>query len=164
MPYFFSSTPGNDEKLVRIVRQHWIKYVFLIFVYLVLLSLSVGMFVAAGVTAYHTQWVSFVLFTAALVLFLFAHHWFFVTLLCEMAVHIAITNHRVVWVRDKLFLDEHMTEYAFTIMETVEARKHGLLQTILRYGTLQFETGPDITLVPHPISVAKDIEQAMGMR
>ena len=86
----------------------------------------------------------------------------FVTLLCEMAVHIAITNHRVVWVRDKVILDEHTTEYAFTIMETVEARKHGLLQTILRYGTLQFETGPDITLVPHPISVAKDIEQAMG--
>lgn len=163
MTYFFASSP-NGEKIIRVVHQHWIKYIFLFFVYSVLLLVSGALFFVAGLTAYHSAWIPYASFFAGLSLFLFAHHWFFVTLLCELSVHIIITNQRVIWIRDKLFLEEKMTEYAFTIMETVEAQKHGLLQTVLRYGTLKFETGPDITLVPHPIHVAKDIEQAMGMR
>lgn len=156
--------PANGETLIRILSQHWIKYVFPVFVYCVLFAVSLLLFALAGLTADDAAWLSHLAYIAALALFLVTHHWFFLMLLCESAAHIVVTNHRVVWMHERLFVDEQMREYAFDKMKTVEARKRGVLQTVLRYGTLQFESGLDIPLVPHPNNVAKDIEQAMGLR
>lgn len=157
-------TSIKGEKLIRIIGQHWIKYIFPVFVYLVLLSVSMLLFILAGTTAHHSMALSHLSFIVALILFLTTHHWFFLFLLCESAAHIIITNRRIVWMHDRLFLDEQMVEYAFDKMKTVGSHKHGILQTILRYGTLQFESGADIPLIPHPNSIAKDIEQAMGLK
>ncbi|OGJ56952.1 hypothetical protein A3H22_04455 [Candidatus Peribacteria bacterium RIFCSPLOWO2_12_FULL_55_15] len=158
------SASTNGEKLIRIVNQHWIKYVIPVFIYVVLLSVCLLLFILAGMTTHHSMWISHLSFVVALICFLVTHHWFFLTLVCESATHVVVTNHRVVWMHDLLFVDEQMMEYAFDKMNTVEARKHGVLQTILRYGTLQFESGTDVPLVPHPNSVIKDIEQAMGLK
>jgi len=159
-----SGPSSSNEKLIGIVSQHWIKYLFPVFLYVILLSVSILLFVLAGITAHHTMWLSHTAFIIALLLFLFTHHWFFIMLLCESSSHIVITDHRVVWLHDRLFIDEHMMEYAYEKMKTVEASKHGLLQTILRYGSLKFEGGTGIPLVPHPNRVIKDIEQAMGLK
>ncbi len=153
----------NGERLIRIMSQHWIKYVFPVFIYTMILLVSILLFILAGVTAHHSMWLSHVSFFAALILFLVNHHWFFLTLLSESATRIIVTNHRVVWMRDKIFLDEQMMEYAFDKMKTVSMHKHGILQTVLRYGELEFESGAILPLVPHPGSVTKDIQQAMGM-
>lgn len=153
----------KGEKLIRIVNQHWIKYVFPAFVYLMLFTVSMLLFVLAGVTAHHSMWLSHITFAIALILFLGTHHWFFLVLLCESASHIMVTNNRVIWMHDRLFLDEQMSEYAFHKMKSVDATKKGMLQTVLRYGSLRFENGAKIPLVPHPNRIAKDIEQAMGL-
>lgn len=155
-------TPSG-ERLIRIRSQHWVKYVFPAFVYTILITVSVLLFVLAGITAHHSMWLSHASFIAALLLSLGTHHWFFLLLLSESSAHIIVTNHRVIMMRDRMLLDEEMNEYAFDKMKTVAARKDGFLQTILRYGSLQFESGPDVRYVPHPNSVARDIEQAMGM-
>lgn len=159
-----SASSGNGERMIRSVSEHWIKYVFPVFLYSVLLAVSMFLFVFAGMTAHHSMWLSHASFVGALLLFLIAHHWFFTRLLGESMTHIVITNHRVVRIHESLFLREEMSEYAFDKMKTVEANKKGILQNILRYGSLTFETGPDVCLVPHPNSVAKDIEQAMGLK
>ena len=39
----------------------------------------------------------------------------------------------------------------------------GDLQSVLNYGTLEFEGKAKITRVPHPGTLAREIEQAMGM-
>ena len=152
------------ERLIRITRQHWVRYVFSVFVYLLLASISLLLFVLAGLSAHHYVWLSQTTFAAALTLFLVTHHWFFLMLVREASSYVVLTNRRVVWIRDSLFLTEDMAEFAFERMTTVEAHKQGILQTVLRYGTLRFEGRASIPLVPHPNSVAKDIEQAMGMR
>ena len=154
---------NNGEHLIRIKSQHWIKYIFPAFVYLVLTVVSVLLFVLSGITVHHSMWLSHLAFVAALLLFLGTHHWFFLLLLSESSAHIIVTNHRVIMIRDRMLLDEEMNEYAFDKMKTVAAHKDGFWQTILRYGSLQFESGPDVRYVPHPNSVARDIEQAMGM-
>jgi len=159
-----TSSSDSGEKIIRVVSEHWIKYVLLCFICIVLLSASALLFLLAGYTAHHNMWLSHVSFVVALLLFLVTHHWFFLSLLGESTAHIVVTNRRVIWMRERLFLHEQMMEYAYEKMKTVEAYKEGILQTILRYGSLKFESGAGIPLVPHPNSVAKDIEQAMGMR
>lgn len=155
---------SNGEKVIRIVGEHWIKYVFPVFVYAVLAAVSLLLFVLAGLTAHHSMWLSHTSFIAALLLFLVAHHWFFTQLLSETMTHIVVTTHRVIWIHESLFYREQIAEYAFDKMKTVEAKKEGLLQNVLRYGSLKFESGADVRLVPHPNSVAKAIEQAMGLK
>ncbi len=137
-----SSAPG--EKLLYLTDEHWVKYVPVTLVYLALTSISLLLF-------------------AALLLFLFTHHWFFVMLLSEASSCIIVTNHRVIRLHDVLFIREEMHEFAFEKMKTVEARKRGLLQNIFRYGSLKFESGAQITQVPHPNRVARAVEQAMGL-
>jgi hypothetical protein len=48
-------------------------------------------------------------------------------------------------------------------MKTIEAHKNNILQTVLNYGTLEFEGKGKMTRIPHPGSLAMQIEQAMGM-
>ncbi len=107
---------------------------------------------------------SLTIFLAAFLLFSFAHHWFFLRLLSEAADSIIITNCRSIHFHTHLFFYSDMRENSFDKMRTVEAVKHGFLQNVLNYGTLRFQGGDDISLVPHPQSVARAIEQAMGRR
>lgn len=156
--------PSGGEQVIRVVSEHWIKYVFPSFVYIVLAGVSILLFSLAGLTAHHSMWLSHLAFVSALMLFFFAHHWFFTKLLGESLAHIVVTNRRVVWIHETIFSREHMAEYAFDKMKTVAANKKGILQNVLRYGSIKFESGPDILFVPHPNSLARDIEQAMGLR
>lgn len=153
----------DGEKLILILHEHWVKYVRLILVYILLLVSSVVLFYFAGVSAYHVEWLSQGLLLFAVFLFLFNHHWFFMSVLSQAENHILITSRRVIWIRNRLFIDEEMLEYAFDKMKFVESKKTTILQYIFQYGTLEFESGKPIPYVPHPNSVVRDIEQAMGM-
>jgi hypothetical protein len=150
------------EKLIRISPEHWIKYVFPAFVYLVLMVACISIFLFAGWVTYHQPQLSYVIYLGAFLLFFVVHHWFFIWLLGETMTHIVVTNQRVVHMHESLFTSEKMSEYAFEKMKTVGSYKKGFLQTLFRYGSIRFESGNDIKLVPHPGSIVKEIEQAMG--
>jgi hypothetical protein len=154
---------ANGESLVLIVHEHWVKYVRPSLVYILLLSVNALLFYLAGLSAYHynilTQWT----LIAAILLLLITHHWFFMAILSQAENHIIVTSNRVIWIRHRLFFDEEMHEYAFEKMKTVEARKKNFIEYLFQYGTIEFESGAPITFVPHPNSVARAIEQAMGM-
>jgi hypothetical protein len=157
-----TTPPKVGEELIRMSSEHWMKYVRPLFVYFLLCGMSLLLFVLAGVTAYHQIWISYATFLAALLVFMFAHHWLFVLVLGESMSHILVTNHRLIRIHESLFRDGEILEVSFDKMKTVEAKTHGLLQSLLRYGTLKFESGAKLSYVPHPGSVARDIEQAMG--
>lgn len=158
-----TATPTpSGETLIRRSGEHWVKYVVPVTVYLLLSAVAAGLLLLAGVSAYHQAGVSYVTFLAGVILALGTHHWFFVFLLGESMTQIFVTNHRLIRMHESLFRQEELMEVSFEKMKTVEAHKQGLMQTLLRYGTLKFESGARIRLVPHPNSFAKDIEQAMG--
>lgn len=160
-----ATPPSNGERLLRVVPEHWIQFVIPSIAYTLLLGISVLLFLLASISAHHDMWLSHVAFFSALVLFLADHHWFFFFLLGQGNSTILVTNRRVIHLREQLFVTDSMREVSFDKMKSVEAMKRGLLQNILRYGSIRFEgTNFVISHVPHPNSVARDIEQAMGLR
>ncbi len=159
-----STTNPTGEHLIRIIGEHWIRFVYPVFVYVLLLSISLLLFVLAGFSAEHVMWLSHITFVAGLVLLLLTHHWFFLRLLSEAIDCIVLTNQRSIHFDTHLLFHDDMQENSFDKMRTVEAYHKGLLQNIFHYGTLRFQGGTDIPMVPHPHRVAKEIEQAMGRK
>lgn len=157
-------SPDDGERLICIIHEHWIKYVFPIFVYTTLMGVSLLLFLFAGLSVHHNMWLSHVTFIAAFLLMLLTHHWFFRRLLGEAIDCIVITSQRSIHFETQLLFHDEMRENSFDKMRTVEASKEGLLQNIFHYGTIRLQGGVDIHLVPHPHRIAKDIEQAMGRR
>lgn len=155
---------GSRERVIRTTAEHWIRFLLPTFVYLLLLGISVLLFLLAGMSAHHEMWLSHVSLITGLLLMLLSHHWFFLRLLGESIDCIIITNQRSIHFDTHLFFHDNIRENSFDKMRTVEAYHDGFLQNILHYGTLRFQGGVDIPLVPHPHTVAKEIEQAMGRR
>lgn len=155
---------SGSEHLIRSFPAHWIRFVKPAIIWVLLTGASVLLYLLAGIAAHHYPVITDVSFVAALALMIFTTHWFFFVLLSESASFIAVTNKRIIWVEEKLFLEDRMVEVSFERTNTVDVEKQGMLQNLLRYGTLRFETGMRIPYVPHPNSVARDLEQAVGLR
>lgn len=156
------AAPAHIEEVIDLIHEHWVKYVVPVIVYVLMVGISLLMFYVAGYWAYQYELLSGGTYLLALILLLLTHHWFFAMLLSKATEHIIVTTHRVIHVRSHLFFFEDMNEVAFDKMKTVEARKQGLIQNVLRYGELVFEKSFTIKRVPHPNRVTRDIEQAMG--
>ncbi len=153
----------KEEKLVRIVGEHWMKYVGPLVITLLFTAGS-----AALIVFYYFSPVSFPLFMNgvylfALVLFFFVYHWFFLFLFSDANSQIILTTRRVIYIHHTLFFDETMEEIAYKEVKSVRAETKGLLHNVLKYGNVIFEPGPHIIMVSHPNSMVKDVEQLMGM-
>lgn len=144
--------------------QHWVVYVVPCAIYgaLFLFSLFFLFIAASLVTHAAVLWTSS--FLVSFLLLLIAIHGFFITLLSESTSSIIITNKRVVSFHGTVPFRDDLLEISFEKLKTVEARRRGLLQNLLNYGSLHFEKYASVDAVPHPASVARDIYQAMGLQ
>lgn len=161
----------EGERLIDAFSTHWIKYIGPGILYVLLTGTSVLLFSLAGASAHSAEGLSHVTFFAALILMLVVHHWFFHSVMSEGMVDIIITNKRIISMRDCLFFCEDMHEVHIERIRAVEAQEHGLLQNILRYGNLWFDTGGSgmdktatIERVPHPHTRAKTIMSMLAMK
>lgn len=152
----------QGERLVHIAKEHWIKFVLPVLVTLLLVSISILLFFLAGLSAHHYTWLSNITFVMAVILFFVAHHWFFMFLLSEALDRIIITNRRLLRMQFRLIIQEDILEVSFEKMKTVDAIKSGMLQNLLHYGTIVFESKlASIPFVSHPNRVAQVIQHAM---
>jgi hypothetical protein len=158
-----SPVPPSQEQLLRVLHEHWVKYIVPFFVAILLFGLSGLLFILAALSNHHSNVLAALAYMGSLSLLIFALHWFFIFLLSEASAHIIITNHRVVHLRARLFVRDDILNISYEKMKHIRAEKRGLLQNILRYGSLNFEGGATVHLVPHPNKAARDIEQAMGL-
>ena len=152
-----------NERLLSISSEHWIKYVFPSILYILLSGLCLLPLYLAMVTPAAAPALFQFLVLIGLLLLFCVHHWFFWFLLAESQACIIVTSKRVVYLHSGLLWNEEMIEVAYEKMKTVEAHKKTLLQSILNFGTLQFEPIVKIHRVPHPGTLARQIEQTMGM-
>ena len=160
-----STNTEYGERVVKVTDEHWVKYVLPAVIALFLFAIAFLLFVLAGISAHHYMWLSHGTYLTALLLFLITLHWFFMTLLSESLDKIIITNRRLLRVQYRLIFHEDILEVSFEKMKTVDAQKHGLMQNLLHYGTLYFETKlAAVPLVPHPNRIAKIIQEAMQMQ
>ena len=157
-------TPASPERVIAVVPEHWVRYVRLVSV-IVLVGLGdLALFLLAGVFAIHNAALSNGLFMAAVLLLLLLHHWSFAALGSETVRSIIITNRRVVHYGVRLLFYEELKEIAFEKMKSVDAVMKGFWQNLLRYGSLEFEEKTVVHDVPHPTRVVRIIEQAQGLR
>ncbi len=157
--------PANEhgERLVDITYEHWVRFVGPILLGAALLGISALLYVLAGITAHHSMWLSHMALVAGMLLFTFTLHWFFMVLLGDALDCILITNKRLLRLQYIPLFHEDILEISFEKMKTVEARKIGVLQNILRYGTLYFETRlASVPYVSHPNAVARTIQETMS--
>lgn len=163
--------PAEPERIVRAFSTHWVKYVTPV---MVLIMLTIGITSIFFLTFALRQSVPLVsqgLFLAGVLLVTLVHHWFFHKILSEAMEDIIITTRRIIWIKEALYQTDDMRQIPLDKIQGVETKKHGLSQTILQYGTLWFDTGGTVTsdenaimdLVPHPNSVARDINQLLKL-
>ena len=163
--------PQTDEYLVYAISEHWIKYAVPVVLYAVLTPLSIGMLALAGATAHRNDVVSFSSHFIGLAMLLLTHHWFFHRILSESIIDIIVTTKRIIYLEDSLFLSYTKHDIALERIRAVEARENGIVQNILSYGDLWFDTGgSDITggtvihYVPHPHTQEKQIMKLLEMK
>lgn len=152
----------HGERLVAVAHGHWIRFVGPCLLASALLGISALLYVLAGISAHHYMWLSHVTLLAGMLIFTFTVHWFFMFLLGNALDCILITNKRLLWMQYSPLFREDILEISFEKMKTVDVRKVGLLQNLLRYGTLYFETKlASVPYVAHPNNVAKIIQETM---
>lgn len=155
----------DGEHLVHVINEHWVKYIIPVLIAVFLFAVGILLFVLAGITAHHNMWLSHGAYVAALIVFLATTHWLFMMILSETLERIIITNRRLMRMHYKMLFDEDVLEISFQKMKTVDSKKHGLIQNILQYGTIYFETKlAAIPFVPHPNRVAGIIQEAMNQK
>lgn len=166
-------TPLNDgnERIVRVFSTHWVKYIQPVSIFAVVMISSITV-VSSAYFMKETLPTFAVGFCIAGIMFIsLAHHWFFHRLLSEAMEDVIITTKRIIWLKESLYQTDDMRQIPLENIQGVEAKKSGFSQTVLRYGTVWFDTGGTITTdenatltrVPHPNQVARDINQLLGI-
>jgi len=130
------------------------------------------MLIAAGMAASSSALLSKILLFLGLILTYLSLHWYFHKLLSEAMEDIVITTKRIIWIKEALFTVDEMRQIPLGNIQGVEARKHGILQTVLGYGTLWLDTGGTTTAdanaqidqVPHPNRVAGEINKLLRLK
>ena len=161
-----------DEEIVRAFSTHWIKYVAPTCAFSIVIAASSAMLIAAGLTSSSAPLFSQVLLFLGMILTYLSLHWFFHKLLSEAMEDIVITSKRIIWIKEALFTVDEMRQIPLDKIQGVEARKHGLLQTVLGYGNLWLDTGGTdtsdinaiIDQVPHPNRVAGEINKLLRLK
>ncbi len=155
---------NRPEHLIRIVDEHWMIYLRPIFFSSIVLIAGLLSLVFSFLTVFHSGWMYLSSYIFGVACLLLSFHGLFVILMSESLSQIVITSKRVLHFSNSIPFGEGIAEASFEKMKSVEVEKHGLLQSVLNYGSLNFERGKMIIhFVPHPNSVARDIYQAMGM-
>ncbi len=159
------SSSEKNERLIRVVNEHWMAYVVPVSICFLMFTFSIGLFLLAGSSVYHSEWIWHFSFVTGSLLLLSSLHGLFLIFLNESVSQILVTNRRVIRFHSAIPFSDSMLEVTFEKMKTVESKKRGILRSLLNFGSLHFEREQTvIDYVPHPNTVVRDIEQAMGMR
>src|SRR5690606_9948235 len=142
---------------------HWVRYVAPVSAFLILIVISMLLFYMAGVSADRQSIASDALFLLGTVMLLTTFHGIFHLLFSRYLAQIIVTNKRVIKLEQRLLLQDEMMEIPLEKVRSVSAEKHGVMQSILRYGTIVLDAHR-ITYVPHPHAVARDIAHVLEMK
>lgn len=107
---------------------------------------------------------AYIVFFTGFAIVLCTYHALFHTLLSAYATVIILTTKRVVHFRQQLFFVDDREEIQLERMHTVQARQRGLLQSLLHYGSIWFDSMEHLSHIAHPHRTAKEIARVLGMK
>lgn len=158
---------NKDERIIYILRHHWIVYVF---PGLVALLLAVIPFFVAGFLAN----TSFVIGANATVLaltsiFLSMYYlgtWLFLFTTFHHA-HLdtwIVTSHRIIYIEQRQLFSRTVSEQPLSRVQDVTSEVHGVFSTLLGYGDIIVQTAGAVpkfkfTTIPNPADVSRTIFQ-----
>lgn len=140
-----NDSPEKDfraEKLHHATYCHWIRYVQPAAVCIILGAIGVVFAVLASMAVPEALLLAQFLYGVGTLLLLFAYHKFFHTFLSEKLRCILLTNKRVIYFDNHLFLAENEHEIPLRRITDVSIEKIGLMSNLLNYGTLCFDASP----------------------
>lgn len=154
---------AENERLVRAMHKHWMAYMPLAAV-IFPLAIVTGL-LWAGLAQPASSWFGTASLVASMMLSIITLHWFFHGLLSLHLEDIFITDRRILALSSRLLLRDEMHEILLGEIKAVQVLKRGMLQNLLDYGHLWFDTGGSaaddtrqiISHVPHPYHWAKEI-------
>ena len=149
------------ERVEMVVRRHWMAYLILG------LFLWMGVFITITLYAFFgaAWWINLlnVCFWLIYSIFLYVQ-W----LNQELDLYV-ITNHRIIWVEQKSFLDRTVSEADLADIQEVNSATKGFFANIFNYGTLSIQTSWNRTtlsmsLVPDVINKWRKVLNLVNIR
>lgn len=164
-----SSRAGDNEVLLWHTSRHFVRYIAPVTV-AVLLSVVATLLFWMSVASRDASLAAAQAFCLAAVgVLAVLNHLFFHYVLSESICDIILTKKRVVYITHRLWLSDLMHDIALHQVKAVEAHQTGIVQHLLDYGEIWFDTGGSaagesnqtIAYVPKPQKWATEISRAM---
>ncbi len=151
---------GAGERLLRRSHGHWIRHLLPMFIALLLATTAATMLWSAASLAPNDPVSARSFLLVGLLLGLAVLHWFFHLFLSDSVSEVFLTNKRILRFTCRLWLLDDLDETVLARIKVVEIQRRGILQQLLDYGELRFDTSDSrgIALIPHPKTWAADIE------
>lgn len=152
------------ERVVDTFNTHWIKYVPIVSVFTLIITVAMLLSISSGMNVLDTnELMPKVVFLIGNISALLVMHWFFHRAMSQSLEDIIITNRRFIYLEAHLWAKDEMHEISLNQIKAVESQKRGLIENIFRFGHLSFDTGgSDMSTrtffrIPHPDRKAKII-------
>lgn len=146
----------ENEEVLTVFDTHWIKYCVPIIVWIALMVCSVLLLISAGGGVFTGTLLQKVLFASGFLLGTVSIHWFFHRVMSVSMEDIVITKQRFIYLESSLWSLEESHEINLSQVKAVDSKKRGVLQNVLRYGSVSFDTGGSdmnrriFDRIPHP--------------
>lgn len=141
------------EQIKKVIRKHWIVYFFILFYFIIWLSVTIWL-----LSFSQSPWIYFVLiiFWQIFVVFLYME-W----LNYELDIFV-VTDSRIIWLHQLSFLDRTISECNLWQVQEVQASTKWLLSNLLNYWRLTIQTAGNASnffkpYSPDVINVSREI-------
>lgn len=156
-------TSADGETAVLLIHEHWTRFLpptFLILLSWVIYALC-GILAAFVTTQNHALSLWFLV--GGHVILLLFHHTAFYRYLSISTHQFLLTNRRILGSEQSLWLSDDTLDIPLYRIRSIEAKKEGILQHILGYGTLVLNRGelPSLRSIPHPDAVHDRIAEQL---
>lgn len=160
-------TIGKDERLIAQSHHHWMKFTPSICVYVFLMILSIITLVYVPSLRQSAPELSTIVFWCVLLAMVIVQHWFFHAMLSENTTTIILTNKRILYLENSLWVDDAMDELVLKRIQMVKVHKQGVIRHMLNYGELScffdVDAGKTFRFMPGPQTWARQIENLMNV-
>ncbi|MEX2043451.1 MAG: PH domain-containing protein, partial [Patescibacteria group bacterium] len=167
MEYFPGQRP--DEDILTITRPHWLTLLSAIVVTGILALVPIGFFAATPAAGFEISGLGSAIATAVASGYYLALVTYFFIRWIDFYLDVAIvTSDRIVDIDQHGLFRRTVDELDCKMIQDVSATKHGILQTLFNFGTVEIQTAGErrnftFVGVPNPSRVQELVAKAQGM-
>lgn len=152
------------EKVLEVVKRHWIVYVMLFFNFIIWILVSILMYYS--LSSHFFAWFPIWSNTFSLIIVILFWQWFAIILYIQWLNHeldmYVVTNNRVIWIDQISFLNRTVSECNLWQIQEVNSKTAWLFANIFNYWTLSIQTAWNITTLkmdfcPDSMQIARKI-------